>query len=305
MNNKIRRPRFYFIIIFFTISLCKAVKPSFYAYTSPLTMALAGSGYLFSSLISSKRNPSVIINTDKFSTGFIRYPAGITSQSFGINFPWRKSATSFDLRYINYGSFDGYDIDAHPTSTYHSSDTWLKINYSSVFKNRPIQFGTATSIYYSALSNHKIASVLFSAGIQTIIKPLKMNFGLTIENLGKTIIQSEKIVDEIEPQIIISILKELSYLPMNIFIDGDLGKNFHSRNISIGGIADITNQMKLLWGTSTKKIDHNIQQSFFRTIFGASGFGFIYDTGDIKLIYGSYIYGVGSLIHGAELEIKF
>ncbi len=300
-----KSPRFYFIIVFFTISFCKAVKPSFYAYTSPLTMALGGSGYLFSSLISSKRNPSVIIDTEKFSTGFIRYPAGITSQSFGINFPRRKSATSFDLRYINYGSFDGYDIDANPTSVYHSSDTWLKINYSSVLKNRPLQFGASTSIYYSALSNYKTASVIFSAGNQAIIEPLKMTIGFAIKNIAKTLIQSEKIVDEIEPHITLSILKKLSYLPMNVFVDGELGKNFISRNISIGGIADVTNEIKFLWGTSTKKIDHNIQKNFLRTIFGASGFGFIYDTKDIKLIYGSYIYGLGSLIHGAELEVKF
>ena len=92
---------------------------------------------------------------------------------------------------------------------------------------------------------------------------------------------------------------------MKVFVDGELVSVSKTGNIYFGGQADITPAIQILWGTSTKKITHNIRQDLWKTVLGASGFGVVYITGVTKIIYGSYIFGTGTIIQGIELEITF
>ena len=279
--------------------------PGFHAWTSPSRMALGGSGYLSYSPISAHTNPSTISRNRIFSTGLIRYPAGITSQSLAANFPWKQGVAGIAVRHLAYGSFDGYDNEANPTSAYHSSDTWIKAKYSSSSKRSPFQYGSSISLFSSNLNDDKTKALLVSAGGQLDIKKIKTTLGIVVENYSLALNKISKTDGVFSRQTTLSISKDLAYLPMKLFVDGELVSVSKTGNIYFGGQADITSAIQILWGTSTKKIDHNIRQDLWKTVLGASGFGVVYITGVTKIIYGSYIFGTGTIIQGIELEIAF
>ena len=63
--------------------------------------------------------------------------------------------------------------------------------------------------------------------------------------------------------------------------------------------------IKFLAGSSTRKFTQNTSQSLFKTILGASGFGFSYNKNQILVQYGFYYYGVGIKVDGINIGIKF
>lgn len=275
------------------------------AWTSPYRMALGGSGLLLYSSASSHANPSAIYKDRIFSTGLIRYPAGITSQSLATNIPREKGVAGFSVSHISYGIFDGYDDEANPTSDYYSSDTWIKANYSAIYKNSPFQYGSAISFFSSNLNEAKTRTFLISTGGQLYFKKIKTNVGIGFQNYSIKKIRLSGNGYMFPHRINISISKDLAYLPMKIFFDVEQISRSKNINIYLGGQVDATPSIKFLWGTSSKKIEHNIQQNLWKTLLGASGLGFIYLTETTKIIYGLYIFGTGSIVQGIELEFSF
>ena len=58
------------------------------------------------------------------------------------------------------------------------------------------------------------------------------------------------------------------------------------------------------FGSSSQKITQNINQSFMKTILGATGFGLSYDTDLIIIQYGNYFYGTGANASGDDNETR-
>ena len=101
------------------LSLCslliaKTGYPALHVFTSSIPLSMAGAGYLSSSPISSKINPSYQ-SGKSFSASLIKYPASITSQSAGVQFPLLGGNGSMSLNYISYGIFQGYNDNAEPS----------------------------------------------------------------------------------------------------------------------------------------------------------------------------------------------
>ena len=81
-------------------------------------------------------------------------------------------------------------------------------------------------------------------------------------------------------QIVASISKKLAHLPLTIYFD--LGTSDFLKQMNIfGGIFSFKNKLMVSYGTSSRKIIQNINQNFLKTVFGATGFGLSYNTGNI------------------------
>ena len=67
----------------------------------------------------------------------------------------------------------------------------------------------------------------------------------------------------------------------------------------------VNKTMKILVGSSSRKIDQNTSQNLFRSLLGATGFGFEYDFNQVLVQYGFYYYGVGIRVDGLSIGIRF
>ena len=135
--------------------IAKTGYPALNIFTSSVPLSMAGAGYLYSSPISSKMNPSSQSGRS-FSASLIKYPASITSQSAGAQFPFLDGNLSMSINYISYGIFQGYTDYAEPTGTYSSSDSWLGASYSGQVLLLPIYWGVKSKFYSSLYNNSRI-----------------------------------------------------------------------------------------------------------------------------------------------------
>ena len=112
--------------------------------------------------------------------------------------------------------------------------------------------------------------LLFLAGFKISLQKIKTELGLSYHQVD--IFRGDKKWD-IESNTAFSISKNLAYLPLNLF--SDLVLNNYSNTIEIfsGGIFNLSNNLELHIGTSSRKGNQNFNNSLFNSIFGSSGFG--------------------------------
>ena len=304
-SRRVRKKQFFSFFIFFLSCLsAETGYPGFDVFTSSFQLGLGGSGFLNPSPISSKLNPSIADTGRYFSTSIIRYQAGITSQSTGMSIPWKKGFGIFSVRHISYGTFDGYDENFQSMGAYQSGDTWLQYGYSRQARTIPLSIGTSAQFYNASLKDHQIKAILISLGSAFYIKKFQARFGVSFHNIGKTFDSNNFAQGTIIPKIVISGTKKLAHLPLTLYLDTIFSKEQAEPEIFLGGDFNLKNGIGIRWGTSTRKLDHNTQQDFLRSVIGASGFGFGINTGVTSINYGTFIFGTGATIHGFQIGIQ-
>ncbi len=291
-----------FIFFIFQSGLCaKTGSPSHDSFTSSIHLGMAGAGFLHPSSIALKVNPSCFIHDRVFTTAIIKYPANITSQSVGYSSPWNKGYFSISVKHLSYGTFTGYNDEAIFTEVYSASDTWASIAYARIVNNTPFTFGSNCMIYSSSLHSKQFRVIKFSIGGKINFKNMKSIIGISIHEIGKELLNGDLI--KIYPRLVFSGSKTLEYLPLTIYCDLLSSKRLEEIELFIGGFFRLKNNFKIRFGTSTRKIEQNIQKNIIKSILGSSGFGFSYDTGSILISYGTYFYGTGIQASGLEIEI--
>ena len=304
-SKPVRKRKFflYFIFIFSCMS-AETGYPGFNVFASSFQLGLGGAGFLSPSPISSKLNPSIADTGRYFSTSIIRYQAGITSQSAGMSLPWKKGFGIFSVRHISYGTFDGYDDNLQSTGAYQSGDTWLQYGYSRQVSTIPLSLGTSAQFYNASLKDHQIKAILISIGSTFYIQKFQAIFGVSFHNIGKTFDGNNFAQGSIIPKTVISGTKKLAHLPLTLYLDTIFSKEQVEPEIFLGGDFNLKHGIGIRWGTSTRKLDHNTQQDFFRSVIGASGFGVGINTGATSINYGTFIFGTGATIHGFQIGIQ-
>ena len=277
--------------------IAKTGYPALHIFTSSVPLSMAGAGYLHSSPISSKMNPSSQSGRS-FSASLIKYPASITSQSAGAQFPFLDGNLSMSINYISYGIFQGYTDFAEPIGTYSSADSWLGVSFSRRVLSLPIYWGVRSKFYSSLYNNSKIRLATLSTGAHLMLNKYKVNLGISIHDLGKQL-KGPKL--DLSPQLLLSLSKELINLPLTLYVDFIPYNENKNSEMFIGGNFNVGKNFQLRAGSSTRKIEHNIKKGMAQSILGSTGMGFGYRNKSVFCHYGFYIYGTTALIQGLEI----
>ena len=288
------------IIIMVSLSgllIAKTGYPALHIFTSSVPLSMAGAGYLHSSPISSKMNPSSQSGRS-FSASLIKYPASITSQSAGAQFPFLDGNLSMSINYISYGIFQGYTDFAEPIGTYSSADSWLGVSFSRRVLSLPIYWGVRSKFYSSLYNDSKIRLATLSTGAHLMLNKYKVNLGISIHDLGKQL-KGPKL--DLSPQLLLSLSKELINLPLTLYVDFIPYNENKNSEMFIGGNFNVGKNFQLRAGSSTRKIEHNIKKGMTQSILGSTGMGFGYRNKSVFCHYGFYIYGTTALIQGLEI----
>ena len=277
--------------------IAKTGYPALHIFTSSVPLSMAGAGYLHSSSISSKMNPSSQSGRS-FSASLIKYPASITSQSAGAQFPFFDGNLSMSINYISYGIFQGYTDFAEPIGTYSSADSWLGVSFSRRVLSLPIYWGVRSKFYSSLYNDSKIRLATLSTGAHLMLNKYKVNLGISIHDLGKQL-KGPKL--DLSPQLLLSLSKELINLPLTLYVDFIPYNENKNLEMFIGGNFNVGKNFQLRAGSSTRKIEHNIKKGMTQSILGSTGMGFGYRNKSVFCHYGFYIYGTTALIQGLEI----
>ena len=269
-------------------------------FSSTVHLSMGGAGYLKSSPSNFNVNPS-ICEGRIFSASIIKYPASIVSQNIGITLPIINNGfSSFSINHISYGTFDGYTEDSEPTGPYSSSDTRISGSYGRIFSKIPLRIGMRSNYYLSKYGNQRFRMLSLSAGFVISSKKQGISLGFSIHDMAINL--SENKVG-ITPQFVLSGSKKLKHLPLQLYIDL-ISKHQSDLTFFFGGEFDFGSGFQFRLGSSTRKFNQNIEKDLFSSIVGASGLGFGYNSQNIFLNYGVYIFGTGALTQGIEISIN-
>jgi len=294
------RLRYKIINLFLFCSLvAKTGYPALDIYTSSIHLSMAGAGYLHSSPVSVKNNPSSVFERS-FSASLIKYPASISAQSAGLQFPFKNGGGSVSLHNISYGTFQGYDEDAQFTGAYSSSDTWFRTSYRSKILLTPIYYGVSSSFYSSSYNAHKVRLITFALGLHIKLSQYKTVLGVSAHNFGKQI-EGAKV--DFLPQALFSISKKLTHLPLTLYSDLISYSQTKKLDLFIGSDFKINKNVNMRAGSSTRKVTHNTNRGLMSSLLGASGIGFGYKSENIFIHYGFFMHGTTAFVQGLEIGI--
>ena len=272
-----------------------------YSFTSASCFSMGGAGSLSLSANTKIKNPAVFNYSRSLTTSIVKYPALINVQSLNVNLPNQNMAFSYSLKFLSYGIFNGYNEVGEYNGTYRSYETWIDGCISKKINYHPIFVGTSISLKSSNFYNHNIKTLSASLGSIRYFKNKNNAVGFSINHIGLKI--SNNKFSTFAPSFTLSSSKKLKYLPAISYVDILHEKN--KTEVFMGICFVYGENIKILTGSSTRKISQNTSQDLFKTVLGASGFGLSYNTNQILVLYGFYYYGVGIRVDGINIGIKF
>ena len=123
---------------------------------------MGGAGFLFPSLNAQIRNPAVYNEIREFTTSIIKYPAGINSQSIGLNLPLTNSVFSSSLKYVSCVCvFEGFNERGEYTGNYKSYESWIDGYLYIYIKSYPVSFGSNMRLKSSSFNSFQNYKYLF------------------------------------------------------------------------------------------------------------------------------------------------
>ena len=176
----------------------------------PLSAQLGGeSTYQFLNLVSSPRQAAlggkIITNFDYDVTEALYNPAsinwqmhnqmavnvssylgGITYGSAAYAYTWDRHIQTFHfgVTYINYGSFDGYDVSGNPTGSFTGNEAAISFGYNYNIPFTDFYIGANAKIITSLLEQYNSIGGAVDIGAMYINEDLDFHAALTVRNLG-------------------------------------------------------------------------------------------------------------------------
>jgi len=188
-------------------------------------------------------NPAALstLTSKQASIGFFKYLLDINSGniSFGQRY---KDAGYFGagIRYINYGSFDGYNEQSVSTGTFSANDLALSLGYSNVYANN-FHYGVNLKFIYSKIGEFSSTALAADLGLLYNIKETNWDFGLSLLNAGFQLTEYGATTEDLPLDLSIGISKKLEHLPLRVYLEfadltADTDNFFDNfQNLSIGG----------------------------------------------------------------------
>jgi len=292
--------------LIFPLAIFFIIKTNVYAnrdaFTSPSCFSMGGAGSLFLSSNAQIKNPAVFNKSRSITTSIVKYPAMISSQSLDLNFPLDNFVFSSSFKHMSYGVFEGYNENGEDIGAYRSNESWVDTYLSKEMNSYPILLGSSISLKSANFNSIDIKTFFTSVGAIGYFKNKNNAVGFSINQIGLEL--ADQKLSYKNPNFIIGGSKKLNYLPAIIYFDFLIEKQYKTE-IFMGACFSFSNTMKFLIGSSSRKFDQNTSQGLFRSLLGATGFGFEYDFNQILVQYGFYYYGVGIRVDGLSVGMRF
>ncbi|SDB41968.1 hypothetical protein SAMN03097699_1224 [Flavobacteriaceae bacterium MAR_2010_188] len=167
------------------------------------------STYQFLNLVSSPRQAAlggkVITNVDYDVTGALYNPAtinaamdnqlalnyssylgGISYGTAAYAYLWDRRTQTFHagMTYINYGNFDGYDLEGNSTGTFTGNEAALSLGYSYNIPFTDFYAGANVKFITSKLEQYNSLGGAVDIGLLYINEDLDFNAAVTVRNMG-------------------------------------------------------------------------------------------------------------------------
>jgi len=158
--------------------------------TSPRQAALGGKNITnFDYDVTDALYNPASINSDmhnQLALNYSSYLGGISYGTAAYAYTWDRHVQTFHMgvSYINYGTFDGYDINGNSTGTFSGNEAALSVGYNYNIPFTDFYVGANVKLITSLLEQYNSVGGAVDLGVMYINEKLDFRAALTVRNLG-------------------------------------------------------------------------------------------------------------------------
>jgi hypothetical protein len=123
---------------------------------------------------------------NQLAVNYSSYLGGISYGTAAYAYTWdrRLQTFHFGVTYINYGSFDGYDLNGLFTGEFSGNEVAISGSYNYQIPRSDFYVGAAVKIITSSLEQYSSIGGALDLGVMYINEDIDFNAALSIRNLG-------------------------------------------------------------------------------------------------------------------------
>ena len=165
-------------------------------------------------------NPALLINTtdNTLNLNYMTYisDSKVAGAMFNKVFSDR-SAGAIAARYVDYGSFDGYDADNTATGSFDAKDIEVKVMYSYLLSDR-ISGGVSGKFITSKYESYNSIALGVDLGVNYYNEENDFSASLTLSNLGGQVKAFDDKTEKMPFDVQMGFTKRLSHAPLRISV---------------------------------------------------------------------------------------
>ena len=201
-------------------------------------------------------NPAALTSftRSKASVGFYKYLLDINSGNIAFTSKYKNLGyIGIGLRYVNYGSFDKYDINSVNQGTFGGSDLALSLGYANDL-NTHFSYGGSLKLIYSSYDIYNSFGVAADLGAMYKIPEYNMTIGMSLLNAGVQLKSYQDLKEDLPLDLRFGITKKLENSPLTVYLGlnrlTEAQDNFFSRfkNITAGAEFSVADNIDLRIG---------------------------------------------------------
>lgn len=200
-------------------------------------------------------NPAGIatVTNKQASVGFYKYLLDINSGNAAYVQKYKDIGyIGAGIQYINYGSFDRYDVNSNNTGTFGASDIALSLGYGNVYNN--LFYGGNVKFIYSSYDSYKSTAIAIDLGAMYKVPKAMMTIGMSLMNLGTQISSYQDYKEKLPLDLRFGMTKKLENSPLTLNIGFySLNESYDKffdrfKNITAGGEIEISQNINFRVG---------------------------------------------------------
>jgi len=168
-------------------------------------------------------NPASINETmsGNFSVNYTNFLADINYGSFATVYNIPRTYHTFHLGviYINYGDFDGFDVEGNTTGTFGANEAAVSLGYGYKLPNSNFRIGANIKAINSSLEQYKSFGIAGDIGILYLKEEWNLNIGLSVRNIGKQLTTFADTEEDLPLEINLGISQTLQNAPVRWFLN--------------------------------------------------------------------------------------
>ncbi len=163
-------------------------------------------------------NPATI-NSDmdnQLALNYSSYLGGISYGTAAYAYTWDRHVQTLHvgMTYINYGSFDGYDLNGVSTGTFTGNEAALSAGYAYQIPFSDFYIGANLKLITSKLEQYNSIGVAADFGAMYINEKLDFHAALTVRNLGTQITTYAGLSEKLPLEVNLGLSQTLENMPL-------------------------------------------------------------------------------------------
>ncbi len=184
--------------------------PRSLALADPITLQDTdiGTTLINPATISADHGGHFMVNYEPYFDGINR---GTAAFAYAIN---RNKAVVFDVAYMHYGTFEGFDVLGNPTNDFSGNEVALGVASSHYFLRQDIYLGARVRYIRSALESYNSSGITADMGLFYQPAGATCRIALLYQHLGKQLTTYQDVYEPLPSNLTLGFSNALRYLPL-------------------------------------------------------------------------------------------